>query len=476
MYKSLTILSIIAFMSYTLPINAQTSIKLNNPSFEDAPASSNTPIGWQDCGKPGETPPDTQPDGTFHVTKPAKEGSTYIGMVTRDTDTWEAVGQMLETPLQGGKCYDFSLYLARSESYLSSRKSDATKIQFTQPIKLRIWGGSNYCDKAKMLDETEAIEHTNWKAYEFTLSPVGDIHYIVLEAYYVTPTLMAYNGNLLIDDCSAITLTKCPGEKPLIAENDKPAKRSRDKDKSKTKKDTKKDSKKDTKKPKTSSNKRKDKGKIASVDKKEPVSKTPESKVEKIEKEDISSKTPPPSGGGFNRKKPETDDKTVQGTSKSPPVEKKDPVVEAKPKPKPTKPKPKAKPKVLTGISEIDETAIEEGQVIRVDKLRFPANSSTLTESSHEILDEVYDFLMRNRHIIIEIGGHTNGVPSHEYCNRLSKERAESVARYLIERGINKERIAAEGYGKTQPIADNDTSSGRKKNQRVEIKIISVKG
>ncbi len=470
MYKSLTILSIIAFMSYTIPINAQKIIKLNNPSFEDVPAAGNTPIGWQDCGMPGETPPDTQPNATFQVTKPAKHDSTYIGMVTRDTDTWEAVGQHLEMPLQGGRCYDFSLYLARSESYLSRRRTDATPIQFTQPIKLRIWGGNNYCDKKELLDETEIIEHTNWKAYEFKLGPVREISHIMLEAFYNTPTLMAYNGNLLIDDCSAITLTKCPGEKPLIAKNDPPTKRPRDKDKSKSKKDAKKDTKKDTKKPKTSSSKRKDRDKIASVDKKESASKTPKPKVEKIEKEDISSKTPPASGGGFNRKKPETDDKTLEGTSKSPPVEKEDPVVAVKP------PKPKPKPKVLTGISEIDETAIEEGQVIRVDKLRFPANSSVLTESSHEILDEVYDFLTRNQHIIIEIGGHTNGVPSHEYCNRLSKERAESVARYLIEKGIGKERIAAEGYGKTQPIADNDTSSGRKKNQRVEIKIISVKG
>ena len=80
-------------------------IKLTNPSFEDLPHHSKPPRGWIDCGFDGETPVDVQPNGTFSVTKPAAEGNTYIGMVVRDNDTWEAVSQRLSRPLQAGQCY-----------------------------------------------------------------------------------------------------------------------------------------------------------------------------------------------------------------------------------------------------------------------------------------------------------------------------------------------------------------------------------
>lgn len=81
-------------------------------------------------------------------------------------------------------------------------------------------------------------------------------------------------------------------------------------------------------------------------------------------------------------------------------------------------------------------------------------------------------FLSENTNVIIEIGGHTNGVPPDDYCNWLSSARAKNVADYLYKRGIPTFRIKHRGYGKTRPIASNNTLEGRRKNQRVEIKIL----
>ena len=117
------------------------------------------------------------------------------------------------------------------------------------------------------------------------------------------------------------------------------------------------------------------------------------------------------------------------------------------------------------------------GAIIRVEGIQFLADDSRIQMNSIKTLNEIYDFLKKNSNVIVEIGGHTNGIPDHEYCDKLSRERAKSVADYLIlKKGIPKEQVKYRGYGKRHPIATNETKEGRKKNQRVEIKILSVKG
>ena len=118
---------------------------------------------------------------------------------------------------------------------------------------------------------------------------------------------------------------------------------------------------------------------------------------------------------------------------------------------------------------------LKEGQVIRINNLYFRANKSFLLRESYEELDKVAAFLEDNPGIAVEIGGHTNGLPSHEFCNELSDARAKRVYDYFVEQGIPANRLSWKGYGKTEPIADNSTLQGRKKNQRVELKIISIR-
>lgn len=125
-------------------------------------------------------------------------------------------------------------------------------------------------------------------------------------------------------------------------------------------------------------------------------------------------------------------------------------------------------------IPELDITKVNIGQTLRINELYFDADSSAVKLESYEVLDEVYEFLAENKNVVIEIGGHTNTIPPHEYCDKLSTARARNVAEYLYYKGIEKDRIAYKGYGKRQPLANVESMSARRKNQRVEIKILSV--
>jgi outer membrane protein OmpA-like peptidoglycan-associated protein len=122
----------------------------------------------------------------------------------------------------------------------------------------------------------------------------------------------------------------------------------------------------------------------------------------------------------------------------------------------------------------IDSKKIKEGEVLRISNLSFMADSTSFTPGSVKALDELTEFLKKNTNLKIEIGGHTNGIPAHSYCDKLSTLRAESVAKYLVTKGIPADRVASRGYGKRVPIADNATEQGRKINQRVEIKFIEI--
>ena len=191
---------------------------LNNPSFEDSPRPGITPRGWFDCGRihfPNETPPDVHPedDYIFGVHQVPMEGETYLGLVVRENDTWESIAQELTTPLDSGHCYSFSLFLSRSDIYKSTVRGSDQLMNFTNPIKLRLWGGTGYCEKIELLAESDLIENSVWENFTFYLKPKTKVTYIVLEAFYKTPVLVPPNGNILLDDASLIKLPKCDNKK-----------------------------------------------------------------------------------------------------------------------------------------------------------------------------------------------------------------------------------------------------------------------
>jgi len=125
-------------------------------------------------------------------------------------------------------------------------------------------------------------------------------------------------------------------------------------------------------------------------------------------------------------------------------------------------------------IEELDRKTIKKGQKIRIPDLQFAADSENLETSFYPTLDEVFAFMESHKDVSIEIGGHTNLKPKNNYCDDLSERRAKSVASYLITKGVDKERISYYGYGKRKPLIRSTSEEANKKNQRVEIKILSV--
>jgi len=184
--------------------NAQEVFNLKNPSFEkDKPRAGEAPSDWLDMGAPGETPPDVQP-GMFDVIMKAQDGRTYLGMVVRDNNTWEGVGQRLDGFLKKDSTYTFSLYLARSNAYRSLSRATMQEANYNSPTILKIWGVNTETQEEELLAESTAISHSQWTLYSFTLKPTAaDFDEIDLIAYYA-PGFEKTNGNLLIDNCSAI--------------------------------------------------------------------------------------------------------------------------------------------------------------------------------------------------------------------------------------------------------------------------------
>jgi len=92
---------------------------------------------------------------------------------------------------------------------------------------------------------------------------------------------------------------------------------------------------------------------------------------------------------------------------------------------------------------------------------------------SFPLLNEVAQALTDNPTIHVRIEGHTDSRGSDKFNLKLSKGRAKSVMTYLINKGISTDRMESEGYGESQPIADNRTAAGRAENRRVEFFITS---
>lgn len=106
--------------------------------------------------------------------------------------------------------------------------------------------------------------------------------------------------------------------------------------------------------------------------------------------------------------------------------------------------------------------------------ITFAYDSATVQPQFQKTLDQVAQTLGEYNQTYVDVYGHTDSIGSDAYNQALSERRATSVADYLASHGVQAARIATRGYGKTQPIASNDTEEGRAANRRVEIKIVPV--
>jgi len=104
----------------------------------------------------------------------------------------------------------------------------------------------------------------------------------------------------------------------------------------------------------------------------------------------------------------------------------------------------------------------------------FDFDKAVLKPEAKAKLDDLVGKLKPiNLEVIIAVG-HTDGIGSDAYNNKLSVRRAESVKAYLVSKGIEPNRVYTEGKGKKQPVADNKTAEGRAKNRRVEIEVVGT--
>lgn len=404
MLSKISLFSLAAFFSFSL-CPAQEVITLQNPSFEDFPRKGGQPPipikGWHDCGLskfPSESPPDIHPvpAHAWDVSKEPYDGETFLGMVTRYNDTYESLSQLLTTPIQGGVCYSFTAFIAKSELYKSAtnRNPDLPE-NFVRPAVLLIWGGNSFCDKGELLGESPAVTNSEWKQYKFLFQPKRTHQYITIEVFYKTPILEAYNGHILIDAFSEIKPTDCPlFPQDLIAEVSEP-----------------------------------------------PAKVEIESPGNVASSSNTSVKKSGPVGSPANNKSG-----------------------------------PSTPPFKAELLPELGGQKMYVGQKIRLNHLFFMADSVNLLPGSYKVLDELAAYLKAYPKTVIEIGGHTNTIPPDSYCNELSKARAKSVQEYLISRGIPDYRLKYKGYGKTDPLIPYDkyNREARVKNQRVEIKILSL--
>lgn len=121
-----------------------------------------------------------------------------------------------------------------------------------------------------------------------------------------------------------------------------------------------------------------------------------------------------------------------------------------------------------------DATRTDEGIKFSLSSdVLFPTNSSYLTDKAKVELDKLAKILAQQKDKKIRIDGHTDATGEEKYNVWLSEKRAESVKKYLQDKGISASRLTTKGLGPSQPVADNKTADGRQRNRRVEVIILN---
>jgi outer membrane protein OmpA-like peptidoglycan-associated protein len=121
----------------------------------------------------------------------------------------------------------------------------------------------------------------------------------------------------------------------------------------------------------------------------------------------------------------------------------------------------------LNTILETRDTA--RGLIVNMSDVLFDTAKYSLKPGAREKLAKVSGIILSHPGLKIDVEGHTDSVGGDEYNMRLSENRANSVRDYLVAQGVSADAVTAQGFGKTQPVADNSTAAGRQRNRRVEM-------
>jgi outer membrane protein OmpA-like peptidoglycan-associated protein len=129
---------------------------------------------------------------------------------------------------------------------------------------------------------------------------------------------------------------------------------------------------------------------------------------------------------------------------------------------------------------ELDRTGVSVTRVGDNITLNMPANitfgfdQSDLNAGFYDVLGSVATVLDEFDQTVVEVAGHTDSTGADDYNQRLSEQRAASVAAFLRTRGIRTDRMIEIGMGESRPVASNDAEAGRQQNRRVELTLVPL--
>ncbi|HEY6557128.1 MAG TPA: OmpA family protein [Polyangiaceae bacterium] len=151
----------------------------------------------------------------------------------------------------------------------------------------------------------------------------------------------------------------------------------------------------------------------------------------------------------------------------------------------PTTPEPAPAPEPAPEPTPEPAPQVKSTAAVKGDSVSIPGNivfdtgQATLQQGagSEVVLDQLLLFLNENPQVTkLRIEGHTDNVGKQPDNEKLSGERALTIKRYLVDKGVAKERLLAVGFGQNKPVADNATEAGRAQNRRTEFKIAELGG
>ena len=172
-------------------VQAQQPGDIRNGGFEASFRTTFVMPGWTEKGN-GSTP-DIQP-GQWQVDLRPMQGNTYLGLINREDGTREAVSQKLSIPLKSGRCYYFSIALARHPDYAG----------FGLPLALQVKGKTS-TGRIVPLARSPLVSHSSWKIYTLEFTPDADVSELILEGAPGPGVLVHYRGNILVDAMSSIS-------------------------------------------------------------------------------------------------------------------------------------------------------------------------------------------------------------------------------------------------------------------------------
>jgi outer membrane protein OmpA-like peptidoglycan-associated protein len=142
------------------------------------------------------------------------------------------------------------------------------------------------------------------------------------------------------------------------------------------------------------------------------------------------------------------------------------------PPPKPAEPPPKPAEPPAPKRVEVKQDRIEIHE-----KIQFETSKAVIKPESGSLLDEITGVVKQNPQIKrLSIEGHTDSTGPDKLNQGLSDQRASAVRDYLTQHGVEAERLSSRGWGKSKPIGDNSTATGREENRRVEFVIVEQTG